>query len=115
MQGLVGPSSPRRCAVVDGSSLAERPPKPPVTPSNTWNTLGLPVGALVAVYPAVAAGVYRIAALPWLVPGGAMSFAGARFPVRCAKHEATEHGPVLVRRDVGSNSGGVDARSFRVS
>jgi hypothetical protein len=30
--------------------------------------------------PAVQAGKYRIIALPWMVPGGAMSFAPARFP-----------------------------------
>jgi uncharacterized protein YciI len=36
--------------------------------------------ALKEADPAVVAGVYRIVALPWLVPGGAMSFAAARFP-----------------------------------
>jgi uncharacterized protein len=30
--------------------------------------------------PAVRAGVYTILAIPWMVPGGAMTFAPARFP-----------------------------------
>ena len=36
--------------------------------------------ALKEADPAVVAGVYRIVALPWLVPGGAMNFTDARFP-----------------------------------
>ncbi len=38
--------------------------------------------------PAVQAGVYTIKAIPWLVPGGAMSFTPARFPRSIAEAEA---------------------------
>ncbi|MFL5928802.1 MAG: YciI family protein [Gaiellaceae bacterium] len=38
--------------------------------------------------PAVQAGLYRIEAIPWMVPGGAMSFQPARFPRSIAEASA---------------------------
>jgi uncharacterized protein YciI len=43
--------------------------------------------------PAVRAGLYTVEAIPWLVPGGAISFAPTRFPRSIAEVTNPDPGP----------------------
>jgi len=66
-----------------GRLLAAGPLLDPASPFRGLSILNVGVDEALALKdedPAVKAGKYRIIALPWMLPGGAMAFSPARFP-----------------------------------